>query len=244
MDYKTIGDQLKEKRIALNKSLEEVSKDILVDVSKIIALEEGDYSYFENLNFYDLFYKTYARYLDLLGGGNNRIEYLEYESESVDKINLPPIKTAKIFTLKIFYLPLLIIVVLTSGYMVYKAAQPLFQSEKEVVIIPPKGNETSEEKPVDIEEPDKPTEKKVVKVQIEVTKDRCWVQVLVDGGEKPVLSKILYAGEKYEFTGEKEVRLWIGNAGVLKIYVDGVLQPTLGLEGEVKKDIVYTPASR
>ncbi len=82
---------------------------------------------------------------------------------------------------------------------------------------------------------------KEVTVKLVVVKDRCWIQVNIDEIETPVFRGTLYAGEEMEFKGEKEVRLWIGNAGAIKLIVNGVEQPAIGKDGEVIRDLVFYP---
>ncbi len=240
MDYIEIGKELKERRRASGKSIEEVSADIQVDTRKLKALEEGDYSFFEDINFFQLFYRTYARYLGILKDAESQ-PFQEDEEEELEFSKHPRRPGLKHYLIAVSLTFLLLFI----GYRSYISLIGIDNGEPKVIAPtqPPEDEKPINEPPVDIE-PVKPPLEKIVIVQIEVIKDRCWVQVNVDEEEIPALRKILTPGEKYEFKGKKEVRLWVGNAGVLNVLVDGILQPSLGTEGEVRRDVVYHPISR
>ena len=64
-----------------------------------------------------------------------------------------------------------------------------------------------------------------------------WVQINDKDG-KPVLSRVLRAGETFAVPDEKGLVMNTGNAGGIEIVVDGKSLPTLGSVGLVKRNIV------
>jgi cytoskeleton protein RodZ len=64
-----------------------------------------------------------------------------------------------------------------------------------------------------------------------------WVQINDKDG-KPILSRVLRAGETYAVPDEKGLVMSTGNAGGIEMVVDGKTLPTLGSVGLVKRNIV------
>ncbi len=67
--------------------------------------------------------------------------------------------------------------------------------------------------------------------------DDCWMRVKADGLE--VFRGILKKGDVEEWSGEKEISLWVGNAGALKVTCGDKHYTHLGRKGEVVKEIVF-----
>lgn len=238
LNYQEAGQKLKERRIFLNRELKQVSSDLKVSLEKLEALESGDVGIFNDLLFYQLFYSTYARYLGLDEEKELEVEIPEQpfpEEKRKLKLKVP---------LVYFIIPVvLVVIILTSLVIKDNNPEPINGSQPPLVEEKPPVNETIQNPPVN-QNPPVPEVEKVVVVKLSVVKDKCWLQVNIDGNQIPVFRKTLFAGEEIEFRGEKEVRLWIGNAGVLKIVANGIEQPTIGKVGEVIKDLVFTPPER
>ena len=64
-----------------------------------------------------------------------------------------------------------------------------------------------------------------------------WVQINDKDG-KPVLSRVLRAGETYAVPDEKGLVMNTGNAGGIEMVVDGKTLPSLGSVGLVKRNIL------
>jgi len=231
MNYQEAGQKLRERRISLNRKPEQVTSDLKISQEKLEAIETGDVNFFDDLFFYQLFFSTYARYLGLESEDDYQITipekpYTKEKNKEKVKINI------------VYIVVPIVIIVLISVFMLWKGK---FNSE------PINGNQPSqieeekpfENKPVD-SSPIPPLVKEVV-VKLLVIKDKCWLQVNIDGNEVPIFRKTLFVGDEIEFKGEKEVRLWIGNAGAIKIIVNGVEQPAIGKDGEVIRDLLFYP---
>ncbi|MBT9164116.1 MAG: hypothetical protein DDT23_00105 [candidate division WS2 bacterium] len=230
MNHQEAGQKLRELRISLNRGLEQVSSDLKISLDKLEAIETGDVEYFDNLCFYQLFSTTYARYLGLESEDNQQIRIPEkpYPEEiRKEKIKIP----------LVYIIVSIVIIALISVFVLWKGnnSKPINGNQ------PP---QTEIEKPAETKLVDKPPVQpivKVVTVKLLVIKDKCWLQVNIDGDEVPIFRRTLFAGEEIEFKGEKEVRLWVGNAGALKIIANGVEQPPIGRDGEVIRDLVFYP---
>lgn len=70
--------------------------------------------------------------------------------------------------------------------------------------------------------------------------DGAWVEVRNAKG-KPILSRIMKAGDSYLVPDEKGLVLSTGNAGVLALSVDGAAIPPLGGNGDILRDVKLDP---
>lgn len=76
------------------------------------------------------------------------------------------------------------------------------------------------------------------RIVLRATQDS-WVQVRSPQGL--VLSRLMRRGEVLEIPGRRDLELMTGNAGGLKIEVDGAVMPVLGKVGEVRRRIPLNP---
>ncbi len=76
-----------------------------------------------------------------------------------------------------------------------------------------------------------------------VAEEEAWVQVLVDG--KTAQSRLMKSGQEETYRPKEFVRLWVGNAGGIRVFWDGVPLKPLGKRGEVIRvrlpDPTYLP---
>lgn len=70
--------------------------------------------------------------------------------------------------------------------------------------------------------------------------ERVWVQIRNIRGV-PVFTKTMNAGEEQLLTDPDELSITVGNAGGIEIVHNGVLLPSLGNKGEVKRNISLNP---
>ncbi len=61
----------------------------------------------------------------------------------------------------------------------------------------------------------------------------CWVRVIADGAEKPVFEGTLRAGRTYTFTANLELRVRMGNAGGVRVNLNGQDLGVQGASGQV-----------
>ena len=69
--------------------------------------------------------------------------------------------------------------------------------------------------------------------------DSCWLEIQADG--EIVISGLKDGGFRQEVTVSKEVKLWIGNAGGVSVWLNGRPARALGRSGQVRKDLAITP---
>lgn len=76
-----------------------------------------------------------------------------------------------------------------------------------------------------------PPQAKPVTVEVRVREKECWMEVRIDG--RLEFSGTLRAGEGKSFTGEQEVSIKFGNAGVVEVLRDGQPAGPMGEPGQV-----------
>jgi len=75
-----------------------------------------------------------------------------------------------------------------------------------------------------------PTQVRGLAVEARVT-ERSWMEVWVDG--RSVMAETAPAGFRRSFTAEQQVRMRVGNAAGVQVFVNGVAQGPLGARGDV-----------
>ena len=67
----------------------------------------------------------------------------------------------------------------------------------------------------------------------------CWLEIEADG--QVVTTGLKEEGYRREFAADEEIRLWLGNAGGVSLWVNGRPLKPLGRPGQVRKDLLITP---
>jgi cytoskeleton protein RodZ len=74
-----------------------------------------------------------------------------------------------------------------------------------------------------------------------IAREDSWIQVKSRDNEL-LITRVLQAGDRYLVPDRDDLLLTTGNAGGLEIVVDGKIAPSLGVIGNVSRDIVLQPA--
>ncbi|GMR22279.1 MAG: helix-turn-helix domain-containing protein [Acidobacteriota bacterium] len=69
--------------------------------------------------------------------------------------------------------------------------------------------------------------------------ESCWLEIEADG--EVVSTGLKEEGFRQEFTADTELKLWLGNAGGVSLWVNDKPLRSLGREGQVRKDLSITP---
>jgi cytoskeleton protein RodZ len=77
------------------------------------------------------------------------------------------------------------------------------------------------------------------RIRVEATAPS-WIQVRGPNNEQ-IFTRLLNTGERYLVPNREGLTLLTGNAGGVRIVVDGQALPALGASGEVKRGIVLDP---
>jgi hypothetical protein len=71
-----------------------------------------------------------------------------------------------------------------------------------------------------------------------VVEESCWLEIAADG--EVVVSGLKEQGFRQEVTATRELRLWLGNAGGVKVLLNDEPAIPLGRPGQVRKDLTIT----
>ena len=74
-------------------------------------------------------------------------------------------------------------------------------------------------------------------VEVEAV-ERAWI--LVQADKDPGQQVMLSPGERVRWSAEEKIRLTLGNAGGVRVSLNGKLQGPYGASGKVVKDLVFT----
>ncbi len=72
-------------------------------------------------------------------------------------------------------------------------------------------------------------------------RESCWLEIMADG--EVVLTGLKEQGYRREFVANEELRLWLGNAGGVSLWINDRPLRTLGRPGQVRKDLSITPGN-
>lgn len=116
------------------------------------------------------------------------------------------------------------------------AAQPAAADPQTAVDSPVTGANIPKSPPSGIEALDAASLRVVLSVD-----DECWLQIVADGDV--VASGLKERGFRSEFTAKDEVRLWLGNAGVVRLWLNDQPAKPLGRRNQVLRDLSITRAN-
>ena len=83
-----------------------------------------------------------------------------------------------------------------------------------------------------------PDERKKLVLDIEAI-ERCWAKVQTDRGTPQEV--LLYPGDRVRWKAQDRLALTLGNAGGVRVMLNGKLQGPFGARGQVVREIVFTP---
>lgn len=105
---------------------------------------------------------------------------------------------------------------------------------------PPAGTAPSDPLPVIPDVPMAKTDSVAGELQFVLSVDEaCWLEIEADGAI--VTSGLKDVGFRQEVNASTEVKLWLGNAGGVSVWLNGRPARALGRAGQVRKDLSITP---
>lgn len=244
-----IGKSLKEARTARKLSLEEVEEETKIRRKYLQALENEQYDVLPGQVYAKAFLKNYARFLNLdieeVMQAYNQSSTKE-EPQEQDNVNENNSTFTRREQSKLnhgqkprYWLYLAtVVVVLGLAISVYYTVRGMglnhpareeYGTEEQAQV--PAGNQSN---PSIGQQPtaQAPTNNQAgVKLTFNVTKNTCWMRVIVDG--TPAFQGEVTAGQTKEYTGAEKISFTLGNAGVVQVQLNGQNLGFLGAEGTV-----------
>ncbi len=258
----SFGEELKRSRVIREVSLESIAAATKISVRHLEALERGDVSRLPAPVFTRGFIRAYAGFLGLdseemvnaylaeIGGGSGR-----------GGASTPAGPAARGPSVRFIVLGIVAaaIAVLIGAGVWRSSRQPRTTAPRSVSLPPvslsphirqvaprpvaPAPNSTSRSAPVSpVAAPassapallSEAEAKGALTLGLDVNGD-CWVEVF--GDERSLFSGMLHAGDARRFSARKSFRLTVGNAGRVRVSVNGRDLPPLGKPGEVVREV-------
>jgi len=248
----SIGDYLKRERELRNITLEEVANATKINIGILRTIEEGQTERFPAEVFVRGFIRCYAQYIGLDPNDVLLRHHPQTKSpEHQEEISPPPEKPEKkiwLFfsrhrkllgvSISIIIIVLLLSLVLNIGKKepLKKEQTPLSKSLVEANrVVDQVKTYTPEQKNVPApqakaQEAPQLQNKKQHELRA-VFKENTWVQAMID--EQNLQEYSFKAGETISWTMDNKIRLLIGNAGGVDLYLDGKQLKSLGDSGQV-----------
>jgi cytoskeletal protein RodZ len=266
---KNFGFILKEARANKHIGLEEASKHTRIHINILKAIENDDVASLGAV-YVKSFLRLYADYLgvdkdDVLrrfrqatgqpeAGDSRKVETSERHPRHHLNLDNIFLKNSKFFIIGVllFIAIALIVRFVKSHRAKPRSAQVSAQRATQAVIkkaevekaAPVAPVSQPAEKPAAVKkEPisTPPAEKIQKKIVLVVrAKDKCWLQVKVDG--KVVFQNVLAKGSSESWQAYDKIELWLGNAGAVQFELNGRLLQKIGRPGQILRHVVVTRA--
>lgn len=248
-----IGSILREARMALGITYEQVEEDIMIKKRYLQAMEDGEWSKLPGRAYAKGFLRSYAQYLKVNvtsvmelfevevrpdAAVSNTVIIREVPIEPRHKIELNN-KPKKNLIMVLSILSILLLLGVQWACRTYlgpsSAGQPSQAAGETAAASPDSGQEAaggSDTVPPQ-EEPAAEAPKNTIDVMVLAQEEACWVR-LEDSGTK-IYEGTLKPGEKVEFFNIKKMYIAAGNAGAIQVTINGQTLDTLGEFGKVVK---------
>lgn len=234
----TIGERLKSAREAKKISLEEVCRVTRIQRKTLDAIEEDRIDDILDPAYARIFIKKYAAFL----GVNGSAIMEEYQAARPSEPERPLAVQTEITrhqqqaSAPSLWVPLGagLVALVGIAFLVYLSID-LFQnlSSRPASDRPPARSASAEPKT-----PERPLlvpRSKPLKLTIQATAD-VWIQVKADGAV--IFQNVLSKGSQESWTAKNDLELWTGNAGAMKLSLNG--KPLEGIGRGVKKGVRVT----
>ncbi len=227
------GEWLQAERERQGFTLEQVEEETKIRRFYLDALEKDNFGVLPPKVYATGFVKKYGKFLgldeQLLVEEFQRLAYANEPDEEIDQ----PIPTRTYESEERRFKPrnilagvaFLIVVVWLGSYLLPLLTDNIEDNEPNQV-----SPQTEQKSPAKTPAPAPVVQADSVHLVIDV-QEPCWLMVMVDG--EKTLEKIIPAGEKLEYEGKEKIYIKAGNAGGLKLTLNGSDIEPLGAKGEV-----------
>ncbi len=232
-----IGELLRSRRQALGITLEQVHAETRIPVRYLQALEEERFEAFPAVTYARGFLRTYAQFLEL--DPESLLVHLPAPVSSLPPSALSPARTPvrparqkpRWRRLLQWSVTALTVGLLVVGYVAYREFRAFLESTSPSAPSAFLESKPTPAPPVQVLSPaPSPPTPEEVRVALEA-EDVSWVRVVVDG--RRVFEGFLRTGERREWSGRSRIHVVLGNAGGVRVEVNGRDLGRLGGRGEV-----------
>jgi cytoskeletal protein RodZ len=229
-----IGEQLRKQRKARGISIIEVAEHTKIGKRYLEGLEEGRFEIISCDTYILGFLRAYAKYLEMdeeqIVNQYKRMKRLLPEAEEEPPEGTEESRESNQST----WLPLLSMLFLAglgAGiFLLWPKAEHKAPAQK-VHVQDESGAESGAQ---NVEQLPGRQEEMTLKIK---AKEKTWITIMADGRQEPDIT--LKAGQERTWRAKERFMLWTGNAGGIEVTFNGELQPSLGRQGDVRKEVVF-----
>lgn len=228
-----VGEQLKAQRQARGISLVEVTEHTKIGKKYLEALEEERYELLPCAAYIQGFLRAYAKYLEL---DDNQLvnQYKNQHRREEEKDEGEHRDVHEKQNNQSVWMPLLALIVLAglgAGLFLLWPAQNTNEDSVQDTVIPAQVNKEFNQLV-----PPAATINDILTLKIRA-KEKTWITLMIDGKQEPDIT--LRANQEQQWQAKDRFVLWTGNAGGIEVFFNGMLQPPLGKQGEVRKEVIF-----
>ncbi len=236
-----VGEKLRERRISLGLSLEQVEEYTKIRRFYIESIENDEYKGLPGKVYIIGFLRSYCKLLDLDSkelieefnqswpDTDNVSKYVQensYRQKKSPKVSFNYNKLVR------FGILVLAVIVLIGVNKIWNSSMPVPAPPDDTIISEPNENNGNETPNDDVDEPEQETEYTGVTIEVIPVRGDCWLEVSINNNI--VFSRIIKQGEdSLIFEDESEIRMVFGDAGAVDIMHNGELLEPIGNAGEV-----------
>jgi len=234
----SFGGWLRQQREVRQIGLREVAEASKISLRYLQAFEQDQFDLLPAPVFAKGFLRQYSEYVGL--DADEVINHYLWarrpaSMEEEEEDEKPAPERTGLWPLVLVAAALALAVAAFLWYSSQRTEGPAAEAPRQEFIPPPPRQEEPlpVELPVDLE-PEVPVAP--LRVNVEFTRD-CWVEAIIDGGRERIRQRFL-SGEPLQIDAEESVLFRsLGNAGGVKIEVNGEALPIQGAEGQVVSDL-------
>jgi cytoskeletal protein RodZ len=247
----SLSERLKRERELRGISLKQISEETRIGVRFLEALEDDRLDVIPGEFYRRSYLRAYARYLGLDEdqalnvydfSRKDKSSQGEAESESGALGSLPsfpalPLWLKWVGASLVIGLPLVLLVRAMPASTGGSASVPAPPSEPEIPIV----QEETVASPIELQPSPFPADSAPIEGTLRLVlsvEASCWLEIEADG--RVVVSGLKDQGFRQEVTALRELRLWLGNAGGVKLLLNDRPAIPLGRPGQVRKDLTIT----
>lgn len=252
MSQHTIGQLLNDSREASRASLYQASQDTKIRVDFLEAMENDDFEFVSGGLYVRGMLRSYVRWLglpeDRVLSEFDRLYNVREEGSLAEMINKPtdvgPKARKPQWLIAAVSAACLLLIFSLIGLMNPDDEAPPPETSAAVQENEAENESGSEPDPGTDIVAEAPTEPPMegVNVRIDVVGEKCWMQATADGADSAVFTGTKFEGEVLTLTAEESLKIVIGNAGAVRVNVNGRDLGPPGQMGAVGT-FVFTPES-
>jgi cytoskeletal protein RodZ len=243
----SLSERLKRERELRGISLKQISEETRIGVRFLQALEDDRLDIIPGEFYRRSYLRAYARYLGLdEDRALNAYDFVRKDQSSPDEESGSGANSSSAgvplwlkwagASLGIgLALVLLVRAMPASNGAIAPAPVPAFEPEAPAVREPAAA--AAIELPPSPFAPETPLVEGSLRLSLSV-EESCWLEIAADG--QVVVSGLKDQGFRQEVTASRELRLWLGNAGGVKLLLNDQPAISLGRSGQVRKDLTIT----